>query len=148
MISDRLNRVRANLKEEPDIVADRMVHGRFERIKCSYGTAASSALPAFPIEVPGLDPGYSFPNAHIEDSKMILAREELKELFDMQLDRMLSLIDEQYARMHDNHPRAQIVRRPQKIITCVLLTSLTVILGFVWGPWKLSICQAAFEIPL
>lgn len=110
MVTDRLSKVRANLKEEPEVVADRMVHGRFERIKCSYGTAALAALPVLPIEVPGLDPGYSFPNAHIEDSRMILTGGELKALFDVQLDRMLSVIDEQFDRMHDNHPRTQIVR--------------------------------------
>lgn len=112
IVSDRLNRIRASLKEEPDVITDRMVHGRFERIKCSCGTAAASALPTIPIEVPGLDPGYSFPNANIEDSKMIITREELKGLFDIQVEKMLSVIDEQFERMHKNHPRTQIVKLP------------------------------------
>lgn len=120
---DRLEKIRPNLKGEPDFIADRMVHGRFERVKCSYGTAASSALPTIPIEVPGLDPGYSFPNANIEDSKMIIAREELKGLFDFQVDKMLSVIDEQLDRMHQYHPRIQIVEWPSTLYICPVLTS-------------------------
>ena len=71
IVSDRLTKIRSHLKGEPDAITDRMVRGRFERIKCSYGTAVSSALPTIPIEVPGMDPGYSFPNANIEESRMI-----------------------------------------------------------------------------
>ena len=74
IVLDRLEKIRSHLRGDPDAITDRMVHGRFERIKCSYGTAASSALPTIPIEVPGLDLGYSFPNVSIEDSKMVFAR--------------------------------------------------------------------------
>ena len=74
LVSDRLEKIRSHLKGDPIVIADRMVHGRFERIKCSYGTPALSALPTIPIEIPGLDPGYSFPNASIEDSKMVFTR--------------------------------------------------------------------------
>lgn len=122
--AQRLEKIRANLKGEPDVIADRMLHGRFERIKCSYGTAASSALPTIPIEVPGLDPGYSFPNAHIEDSKMIIARDELKELFDVQVNRMLSVIDEQFDRMHQYHPRTQIVESLSNLFFPILILTL------------------------
>jgi len=108
-VVDRLDKIRANLNGEPDAVTDRMVHGRFERIKCSYGTAASSALPTIPIEVPGLEPGCSFPDAHIDNSEMIITREEMKDLFDIQVNKMLSLVDEQFERMNKNHPSTQIV---------------------------------------
>ena len=73
-VSDRLEKVKSHLRGRPNEISDRMVHGRFERIKCSYGTPALSALPTIPIEVPGMDPGYSFPQASIEDSKMIFTR--------------------------------------------------------------------------
>lgn len=74
IVSDRLEKIRSHLKGDPNVIVDRMVHGRFERIKCSYGTPALSALPTIPIEVPGMDPGYDFPNASIEDSKMVFTR--------------------------------------------------------------------------
>lgn len=109
IILERLNRIRASLTGEPESNADRMVHGRFERVKCSYGTAISSALPTIPIEVPGLAPGQNFPDAHIEDSKMIVTHDELQQLFDQQVDRMISVIDEQYDRTYQNHPTTQIV---------------------------------------
>ena len=40
------------------------------------------------------------------------SREDIKELFDIQIKRMLAVVDEQYDRTHKNHPGAQIVRRP------------------------------------
>ena len=108
LISERLEKIRTHLKDDLDIVADRMVHGRFERIKCSYGTAAS-ALPTIPIEIPGLEPGYSFADINIEASKLIITIDELKSLFDTQVDRMLNVIDEQFDRLHINHPGVQTV---------------------------------------
>ena len=51
-----------------------MMQGRFERFKCSYGTAASSAIPTIPLQVPGLGPGMHFPNVNIEDSTMKITR--------------------------------------------------------------------------
>ncbi len=104
MVTERLDTIRDLLKDGSDTVADRMVHGRFERIKCSYGTAASSALPTIPIEVPGLNLGHNIPEAYIEDSNMIIKTEELKSLFDKQIERMLSVIDEQFDRLHTNRP--------------------------------------------
>ena len=109
LISDRLNKIRAHLDDEPDAVADRMVHGRFERIKCSYGTAVSAALPTIPIEVPGLAPGLNLPSVNVEDSKMIFTMDDLKMLFDAQIERMFKVIDEQLDRTHNNHPNTQVV---------------------------------------
>ena len=109
LVLGRLDRVRALLNTDPAFVTDRMVHGRFERIKCSYGTAASSALPTIPIEVPGLDPGYSNSDAKIEDSRMIITTEELRSLFNAQVNRMLDVIDEQMDRVHKDHPGTRIV---------------------------------------
>ena len=108
LISERLKKIQIYLKDDMETVADRMVHGRFERIKCSYGTAAS-ALPTIPIEVPGLDPGSCFPDICIEGSKLILTIDELKALFDTQVDRMLDVIDEQFDRLEGNHPGVQVV---------------------------------------
>ena len=43
-------------------------------------------------------------------------REELKGLFDLQIDRMLQLIDEQLQRMEKTHPSEQIVECPYLFI--------------------------------
>ena len=58
------------------MIADKMMQGRFERFKCSYGTASSSAIPTIPLKVPGLQPGTHFPNENIEDSTMRITRYE------------------------------------------------------------------------
>ena len=131
LVSERLDKIRAHLKGDPDSIADRMVHGRFERIKCSYGTAASSALPTIPLEIPGLEAGYSIPHANIEGSKMVITTEELKLLFDMQIDRMLSVIDEQFDRMHENHPGTRTVEtlRPRSLLHADLCKSYLVLSG-------------------
>ena len=74
IVLDRLRKIGSHLKGDSDLMADRMTHGKFQNIKCSYGTEALSTFPTFPIGVPGLDAGYSFPNEKIEDSKMIFTR--------------------------------------------------------------------------
>ena len=108
MISDRLNKIRNHLQGDPEFIAEQMLKGKFERMKCSYGTPSASKIPTIPLTIPGMPPGYSFPNINIEDSKMMLNREELKTFFDFQIDRMLKLIDEQLSRTENNHPMTQI----------------------------------------
>ena len=108
MVSDRLEKIRSHLQSDPETNADQMLHGKFERTKCSYGTLGASANPTIPFPIPGMSPGYSFPNLNIEDSKMILHKEELKGFFDSQVDRMLSLVDEQFRRTEADHPMMQI----------------------------------------
>ena len=72
LICERLEAIREHLQEEPIRVADRMMHGRWERIKCSFGTKGAMALPTFPLPVPSLSEGFSVPHLNIERSKMIL----------------------------------------------------------------------------
>ena len=74
ILSDRLERIQDHLQGDPDIIADQMMQGRFERIKCSFGTAASSAIPTIPLRVPGLAPGFCYSAAGIEDSTLVLTR--------------------------------------------------------------------------
>ena len=74
IIADRLHKIRDYLQGDPDDTADKMMQGRFERFKCSYGTAASSEIPTIPLGVPGLRPGSHFPNVNIEDSTMKITR--------------------------------------------------------------------------
>ena len=76
LIADRLEKIRNHLQEEPYVVAEQMMQGRFERIKCSYGTPSSFAIPTIPLPVPGLAPDQNFPHVNIEGSSMILSRYE------------------------------------------------------------------------
>ena len=74
MITERLDKIRDHLNEEPDIVADKMMRGRFERIKCSYGTTSTSTIPTIPLLVPGLGLGHYNSEAKIEESTLIVTR--------------------------------------------------------------------------
>ena len=107
LLADRLDRIRDYLENDPVTTATHMMQGKFERVKCSHGTDTASKLPEIRLRVPGIR-GSSFPNARIEDSMMTIYRPELQELFDVQVDRMLKLIDEQYARIEAQHPKIQI----------------------------------------
>lgn len=147
IVLERLNRIRASLAGEPESIADRMMHGRFERVKCSYGTATSAALPTIPIEVPSLAPGQNFPEAYIEDSKMIFTHDELQGLFDQQVDRMISVIDEQYDRTYQNHPRTSIVESSPMRFRAGL-TMLTGVPGTLWRVGIIATCQTAPQIAL
>jgi len=159
MISERLSKIASDLKQEPQMVADGMIQGRFERMKCSFGTAASSTIPTIPLPVPGLEPGCSFPDANIVDSKMIITRsvesfapfpcrwclqslrDELKELFDSQIKRVISLMDEQFDRMQKNYTTTQIVSLLSYLMERVRpLRSFKVTSGALWRSWELSLC--------
>ena len=108
MICDRLERIRDKIDGQPAALAHQMMHGRFERMKCTYGTPASLAIPTMPLAVPGLPSDFTSAEAHVEDAKMIIKQEELAALFDVQIDRLLDLMDEQLRRLEQKDSRAQI----------------------------------------
>lgn len=74
ILSDRLKEIQDHLQGDPDTIADQMMQGRFERIKCSFGTAASSGIPMIPLPIPGLAPGFCHSDANIENSTLLLTR--------------------------------------------------------------------------
>ena len=74
ILENRLSYLRDYLPADPAIVAHQMMHGRFERFKCSYGTALSNTIPTLPLRIPGLPPGLNFPDLNIENSEMIFSR--------------------------------------------------------------------------
>ena len=74
VITERLSRVQAHLRENADVIAEKMIEGRFERFKCSYGTAAASTIPNLLLNVPGLEAGQNFEDARIENSSMVFSR--------------------------------------------------------------------------
>jgi hypothetical protein len=73
LISERLETIRHHIQGEPRDVAEKMMRGRFETFKCSFGVEASN-VPTLPLPVPGLSPGQDFPQARIADSKMIITK--------------------------------------------------------------------------
>ena len=73
MLGERLEAVRHYLQFEPRLTAEKMMRGRFETFKCSFGSEASN-VPNLPLDVPGLPPGFDFPQARILGSRIIVTR--------------------------------------------------------------------------
>lgn len=73
-LEERLSNIRSHLREDPETTSQRMMQGRFERIKCNFGTPASDLLPTFELAVLGLPPGSNFPEYGITGSKMVIGR--------------------------------------------------------------------------
>lgn len=77
LIVKRLSLIQHQLAEDLEAIADQMMVGRFERFKCMYGTPLSEASPELLLAVPGLQPGFTNPNAMIQNSMMSLSRSVL-----------------------------------------------------------------------
>ncbi|EKG18078.1 hypothetical protein MPH_04768 [Macrophomina phaseolina MS6] len=102
-IEERLELVKYLLGSTPHELAEQMIRGRFETFKCDFGSPASD-MEEYPLPIPGMRPGYDFPGSRIRNSSIILNREELKQLFDEQIDKILMLIDKQLDRLYQSRP--------------------------------------------
>jgi molecular chaperone DnaK (HSP70) len=96
LIGSRLEALRYRFETSTATIAHRMIRdlSRFESFKCNLGDAAMD-LPALRLPVPGLPSTTCRPEAGIEDGQMIITREELQGIFDEQIQRLTSLIDDQ-----------------------------------------------------
>ena len=65
--------IREHFDGDLDDVVSRMMQDKFERFKCSFGSIGMD-VPKLPLPVPGLRPRMDFPQAMVEDSKMIITR--------------------------------------------------------------------------
>ncbi len=73
LIRHRLSLIEHHLTGDLDDLISRMMKDRFERFKCSVGTPGLD-VPKLYLQVHGLAPGLDFPQASIEDSKLIITR--------------------------------------------------------------------------
>lgn len=76
LLEERLYKIRDHLQGDPEETAEKMMLGRFERIKCSFGSGVTAELPTIPLPIPGLPPAYINEAVGISDSKMIITRWE------------------------------------------------------------------------
>ncbi|EFR02007.1 hypothetical protein MGYG_05010 [Nannizzia gypsea CBS 118893] len=108
LVSQKLEKIRQFLPAPPRVIAWRMLSGRFERFKCSFGTDTTWKIPALKLDVPYLNPGSDYPDAGIYNSQISISRQELQRFFDVKLTEMYSLLDEQIARVQRMHPLKRI----------------------------------------
>ncbi|PSN59230.1 hypothetical protein BS50DRAFT_658863, partial [Corynespora cassiicola Philippines] len=81
----------------------------YQNAKCGYGTTESlSDTPTFSVAIPNLDRTYRNDQCDIYGGNMIFQRDELKPLFDEQIDRLISLIDEQLFKLQNRFPGEQV----------------------------------------
>jgi hypothetical protein len=50
-----------------------MILGRFQRLKCAFGTSAAANTPSLKLDVPGLKPGPDLPEAEVYDGQMSIS---------------------------------------------------------------------------
>jgi hypothetical protein len=115
LIAERLRSIRQHLPSEPEAIAFRMLResSRFESFKCNLGDEAMD-LPSLRLPVPGLAYGTDLEHAHIQDSQMIITKEEVQKVFDDQVSKIVNLIDEQLAILQRT--------KPQETITYLILS--------------------------
>ncbi|CAK3794283.1 Hypothetical predicted protein [Lecanosticta acicola] len=91
---ERLERVRPMFAQDLDEVAAKMTQDTFVRFKCSFGGEAF--VPEdLRLPVPGLASNFDSLDTGIKDSKLILKVDEIRRIFDQQIDALFSLIDQQ-----------------------------------------------------
>ena len=93
-IEQRLVKAAHLLYAPPHLIAEKMMQGKFERFKCTFGTSAAN-LPALVLEIPGMQAGTDFPPADIQNSRISISQTILQKLFDEQVDAMIRLLTEQ-----------------------------------------------------
>lgn len=116
----RLRLVQQHLSGKVEDIIDKMMQDRYESFKCSLGGEGMN-VPKLPLPIPDFPPGRDYPHAGIEDSKLILLRlvytdiffldianhkhsQELEEIFDEQVQKIIDLIDEQLELVQKSHP--------------------------------------------
>ncbi|KIW32228.1 uncharacterized protein PV07_03788 [Cladophialophora immunda] len=104
-LAKRLDQVRDIL--QPAETAEKMMLGRFERFKCSFGSPGMTA-PKLYLPVTGLPTGLDYPQAGIRDSHMEIDQDTIQHLFDEQVDGLIELIEEQLKSLKRTRPGEQV----------------------------------------
>lgn len=72
LIREKLDKIRQHLLLSPNEVAWRMCSGRFQRLKCAFGTEAT-LIPWLKLDVPSLESDIDHPEADIYNGQMQIA---------------------------------------------------------------------------
>jgi hypothetical protein len=95
------------LRIDPIEVAWHMVKSReYQNAKCDYGSP--DMTPIFNVPIPGINPAFSHEQFRIANGSMKFQADELKAIFDSQITRLFSEIDNQLQSFQKNFPADQI----------------------------------------
>ena len=72
LICEKLEQLRQHLQLTPREVAWKMISGRFQRLKCAFGSEAN-LTPWLKLDVPSLESDADFPEANIYNGQMQIA---------------------------------------------------------------------------
>ncbi|KAL8663144.1 MAG: hypothetical protein Q9168_008140 [Polycauliona sp. 1 TL-2023] len=78
----------------------------FQNTKCEHGSPDDT--PIFSVRIPSLNRNYIDQSMAIEDGEMRFSREDLRRLFDKQVQKLMALIDAQLQRIHAKFPDEQV----------------------------------------
>ncbi|KAJ5698126.1 hypothetical protein N7462_000131 [Penicillium macrosclerotiorum] len=103
----KLEKVQDRLSLPAHELAWKMISGRFQRLKCAYGTEMT-LTPSLKLDVPSLDADVDIPEADIYSGQMVISWDHLKEAFDVKIDEIIHLMDGHLHQMHSKYPEDQI----------------------------------------
>lgn len=114
LIAERLRAVESSLSEPVLAVAHKMIKekSRFESFKCNLGDGVMD-LPTLRLSIPDAAAGLTV-KPYIENSQIILLRSEIEQIFDVQVERLCGLIDQQLHQLEKS--------RPDELITYLILS--------------------------
>ncbi|KAL4791466.1 hypothetical protein BDV19DRAFT_370441 [Aspergillus venezuelensis] len=108
IIADRLSKIEDHLTQPPGLIAWRMLTGRFQRLKCAFGTEAAQT-PSISLPVPCMkEAGVDLPIAGIYDGQMRIQWDYVRHAFDVKIGEMCSLLDGQIEQMNTKYPQIKI----------------------------------------
>ncbi|KXT18312.1 hypothetical protein AC579_958 [Pseudocercospora musae] len=107
VLVDRLRPIQDHLPGHVDTTVANMVDDQFRTFKCSFGVEGMN-IPKLFMPIPGLAPNLDFFEVGIESSKLVMTTDELRSIFDEQLEKMFGLIDQQLQIVQNTHPREHI----------------------------------------
>lgn len=101
----RLELIQDYLEGDLLCLADEMLMGRFQTVKHSF---PHPNVDQFSLEVKGLAGTHNFPEAGITNSRMLIDRTTLQEIFDQQLQQIYALIDSQILALQAEYPEEEV----------------------------------------
>ncbi|KAL2871627.1 Hsp70 family protein [Aspergillus lucknowensis] len=107
LVCAKLEPVRLSLPGTTEDIAWKMMIGRFERFKCSFGVEGEQ-LPTLKLELPATLSESHFPEQGIHNGQLYITSDEVRGIFDAKIDDLFDLLDEQIRRLQLSHPTEKI----------------------------------------